>query len=128
MKVGDCLSENDDTDEKGRVSDNTDERDYYGYVSSSHGGYEAISAPVKRVNEIRTTNKPVSAYKLSKQTGKMSIDSNTELSSPFDTDSSNKSLQASLSVNNKDEEEIKRSKVVNNNLKTGKLSKTDANS
>jgi len=119
------LSENDDANEKERVSDNTDERDYY--VSSSHGGgYEAISAPVKRVSEIRTTNKPASANKLSKKTGKMSIDSMTELSSPFDTDSSNKSFLASSSVNNKDEDEIKRSKVVNN-LKTGKISKTDAN-
>ena len=72
------LSEN-DTAEK--VSD-IDEKVVY-----SSEDYEAISAPVKRANN-KNRNKPSSAYKLSSQTGKISIDSLTELSSPCDDGSS----------------------------------------
>ena len=61
--------------------------------------YEVISAPVKRTNEIRSTNALSSAYKPGRQTDKMSIDSMTDLS-PFDEGSSVKT-----SNTNKDDEE-----------------------
>ena len=109
MKVGD-LSENDANEKVSDSDDRTNEE------------FEAISAPVRRSSEIKY-KKTSSAYKLSTQTGKMSIDSMTELSSPFEEGSSTKTLQASV---NKEEEENKRKSV--NYLKTGKthsISKTE---
>ena len=80
MKVGD-LSENDANE---KVSDSDDR---------ANEEFEAISAPVRRSSKIKV-NKPSSAYKMSSgeinETGKMSIDSMTELSSPFEEASSTK--------------------------------------
>ena len=113
---GDTLSENDYSDKVVSSSDQDG-------VDSGRANeeYEVISAPIKRntQNDIRANRVEAcsSAYKLSMQTGKMSIDSLTELSSPYDEgSSSNKTLPPSANKN--DEDETKR-KTANNHLKTG---------
>lgn len=93
-----------------KVSDDVDEE------------YEVISAPIRRNNHDISKpvlRKPSSGYKLSRQTDKMSIDSMTELSSPFDEGSSS---TKTLNTNKDDDEN-----TMNNNVykrKTNNLTKS----
>ena len=53
--------------------------------------YSVISAPVRRKDsDIQPKKKPSSAYKMSNQMGKMSIDSLSELTQSYDEESSTK--------------------------------------